>query len=195
MRLENNFSVRATREQAWELLNDVPRVIPCMPGAELVEVVDVNTFKAMMHVKLGPISLKFATDVTRAAIDESQQRVRLSVTARELKGRGGAKATIESTLAEADSRTQVAIVTDLALQGTVAQYGSSAVEEVASELTARFAQALATELTRAAEPASTPDARDAQRAATQIHAVKPVDGLRLGLAVLWRSISRLVRWP
>lgn len=167
-----------------------------MPGAELVEVVDVNTFKALMHVKLGPISLKFATDVTRAEIDESQQRVRLSVTARELKGRGGAKATIESTLAEADSRTQVAIVTDLALQGTVAQYGSSAVEEVASELTARFAQALATELTRAAEPAaSTPDARDAQRAATRIPAVKPVGGLRLGLAVLWRSITRLVRWP
>lgn len=195
MRLENSFSVCSTLEQAWQLLNDVPRVIPCMPGAELVEVVDANTFKALMHVKLGPISLKFATDLTRDEIDVPLQRVRLSVTARELKGRGGATATIESTLAEANSKTQVAIVTELALQGTVAQYGSGAVQEVASELTARFAQALAAELARTSEPVSTPDAGDALQAAATISTVQPVGGLRLGLAVLWRSALRLMRRP
>ena len=42
---------------------DVPRVIPCMPGAKLVETVDDSNWKADMNVKLGPISLTFATDV------------------------------------------------------------------------------------------------------------------------------------
>ena len=34
MRIENSFRVPAGPEQAWALLNDVPRVVPCMPGAE-----------------------------------------------------------------------------------------------------------------------------------------------------------------
>jgi hypothetical protein len=38
MKLENSFEVPALPEQAWDLLADVPRVIPCMPGAELTEV-------------------------------------------------------------------------------------------------------------------------------------------------------------
>jgi len=33
MRLENAFDVPAPPEHAWRLLNDVPRVVPCMPGA------------------------------------------------------------------------------------------------------------------------------------------------------------------
>ena len=35
MRLENSFTVDATPEQAWALLMDVPRVVPCMPCATL----------------------------------------------------------------------------------------------------------------------------------------------------------------
>src|SRR5712691_11871325 len=107
MRLENSFRVPAGPDQAWELLNDVPRVIPCMPGAELTEVVDDGTWKAAMHVKLGPISLQFATDVTRQAMDESARTTTLQARARELKGRGGATATIESTLEPAGTGTKV----------------------------------------------------------------------------------------
>ncbi len=71
MKLENEFFVQAPPEDAWALLIDVPRVIPCMPGAELTEVVDETTFKATMKVKLGPISLSFATDVELAEVDDT----------------------------------------------------------------------------------------------------------------------------
>ena len=59
MKLENSFQVSAPRQDAWELLMDVPRIIPCMPGAELTETVDDSNWKAQMSVKLGPISLAF----------------------------------------------------------------------------------------------------------------------------------------
>src|SRR5262249_30708524 len=65
MRLENSFDVAAPPETAWALLMDVPRVIPCMPGAELVETLGEDAWKARMRVKLGPISLAFLTDVKR----------------------------------------------------------------------------------------------------------------------------------
>ena len=77
---------------------DVPRVIPCMPGAKLDEVVDEATWKATMQVKVGPVGLTFATDVKREEVDEAARRVKLAAKAREVRNRGNADATIESTL-------------------------------------------------------------------------------------------------
>src|SRR5262245_2353599 len=123
MRLENSFEVPAGPDQAWELLLDVPRVVPCMPGAELTEGVDDSNWKAKMSVKLGPISLAFDTDVKREEVDEAAKKVTLSAKGRELRGRGQARATVESSLAEANGGTRIDIVTDLQLSGPAAQYG------------------------------------------------------------------------
>jgi len=98
MRLENSFEVPAGLEQSWRLLNDVPSVVPCLPGAELVEVVGENAWKAKLHVKLGPIALQFLADIVRERSDEAAGLVVLTTKARESKGRGSAEATIESTL-------------------------------------------------------------------------------------------------
>src|SRR5215210_5976762 len=120
MRLENSFEVSAPAEEAWDLLMDVPRVIPCMPGAELVETVDDSTWKARVRVKLGPMSLTFLADVKRDEVDEAARRVRLATNAREERGRGAASATIESSLAQAaDGATRVNSVTELTLTGPV----------------------------------------------------------------------------
>ncbi len=196
MRLENSFEVPAGPDHAWRLLNDVPRVIPCMPGAELVEVVDDSTWKATMHVKLGPIALQFATDVTRREADEAAGRAVLAAKAREVKGRGGAQATIESSLAPAGSGTTVTIVTELQLQGAVAQYGRGVVAGVAAELTKRFAACLAAQL----EPAAVePPAPESTTAAAEAPApappapVKPVGGLGLAFGALWARLTGLFR--
>jgi carbon monoxide dehydrogenase subunit G len=186
MRLENSFDVPAPPEQAWELLNDVPRVVPCMPGAELTETVDENTWKATMHVKLGPIALQFGTDITRAESNEAERRCVLEAKARELKGRGGAQARIESTLVDVDGQTNVTITTDLTLQGTVAQYGRGIVADVSAQLTRQFAECLASKL-----EASTDGAGGATTAVPE--PVKPIGGMRLGLTAIWRSLVGLFR--
>ena len=146
MRLENGFRVPASVEEAWRLLNDVPSVIPCMPGAELTEVVGDDAWKATMHVKLGAIALQFRTDVARDEADEAAGRIVLAAKAREVRGRGGAQARIESTLAEDAGETLIAIVTDLTLHGAVAQYGRGIVGHVAAQLTKQFADCLAARL-------------------------------------------------
>jgi carbon monoxide dehydrogenase subunit G len=183
MRLENAFDVPARPEHAWRLLNDVPRVVPCMPGAELVEVTGENAWKAKLHVKLGPIALQFLADIAREQMDEASGRVVLAVKARESKGRGSADATLESRLAPAGEGTHVDIATELALRGAVAQYGRGIVADVAGNLTEQFARCIAAKLAEAsAEPASV----DPQAPA-------PVGGLRLMLGALWRSVFRRPR--
>ena len=181
MRIENAFDVPVPVEQAWRLLNDVPAVVPCMPGAELVEVVGENAWKARLHVKLGPIALQFVADVTRERVDEAAHRAVLAVKAREAKGRGSAEATIESSLEATRSGTHVALVTELALRGAVAQYGRGVVGDVASRLTAQFAECIARKLETTGESTqSKAPAREAE----------PIGGLRLVLGALWRSLFR-----
>ena len=142
MRLSNEFDVSASPERTWALLNDVPRVVPCMPGAELTQVIGDNEWEAALRVKLGPISLQFVVHVVRDDVDEVARRVRLTAKAREAKNRGSADAVIESTVTAAGSETHVDIVTDLTLKGAVAQYGRGVVPEVAKQLTAQFADCL-----------------------------------------------------
>ena len=175
MQLESSFDVPAPPDVAWSLLNDVPRIVPCMPGTELMETVDADAWKATMRVRLGPIALQFLVDLRREQADAGERRTRLHATARELKGRGGARATIESTLLEASGGTHVSIVTDLTLQGQVAQYGRGVVGTVAGELTREFARCLARQL-ETPEPGETIDPPEP----------KPVSGLRL----LWLALRQ-----
>ena len=183
MKLENSFEVDAPPEQAWSLLMDVPRVIPCMPGAKLVETVDNDRWKAQMAVKLGPISLTFDTDVTREGADEQARRATLAANARETRGKGSARATIESTLSGLENGTRVDIVTDLALSGPVAVYGRGLIADVAGELVTSFAGCLRAQLE------AVPEAAEAAVAAQ----AKPVSGFRLGLSALSRRLSRIFK--
>ena len=204
MRLENGFTVPAAPEQAWALLNDISRVVPCMPGAELKEVVDENTFKAHVHVKLGPISLTFAADIVREQVNEAGRVVTMTTKARELKGRGGATATIESSLEPDGSGTKVTIVTELALSGTVAQYGRGIVADVSNQMVKQFAACIASQLAAGPEPApaapaetaapgAAPAAPPATAAALPPPPARPVQaigGLSLAIGALARSLLR-----
>jgi carbon monoxide dehydrogenase subunit G len=173
MRIENSFDVPAPPQRAWALLLDVPQVVPCMPGAELTETVDESHWKATIAVRLGPMSMTFGADVTRDEVDETARRVVLSTKARELKGRGGATATIESSLAPAGDGTRVDVVTELQLPGPAAQFGGPVVKSVAGQLTQQFASCLQSKL---AEAPGAPPAAPAP--------APPVSGL----AVLWHAL-------
>jgi carbon monoxide dehydrogenase subunit G len=181
VRIESSFEVPVPPEKAWDLLMDVPRVIPCMPGATLTETVDDTHWKAKMNVKLGPISLTFDTDVEREVADEASRRATLSARAREARGRGAAQATIESSLAALDGGTRVDVATELALSGAVAQYGRGLVEDVSQQMVKSFSECLRAQLV--AEPEEAQAAVAAQ--------AKPVGGLRLGLGAIWRRFTRL----
>jgi uncharacterized protein len=182
VKLENSFEVTAPPEAAWDLLMDVPRVIPCMPGAELIETIDESHWKARMRVKLGPISLSFLTDVSREEVDEAGRRVKLATKAREERGRGAANATIESSLASAEGRTRVTNVTDLALTGMAAQFGRGLIQDVAAQLLDSFAYCLEQQLVTQQENLPAPAAVAAPP--------RPVSGLKLGHAAMGSMLAR-----
>jgi carbon monoxide dehydrogenase subunit G len=149
-----------------------------MPGAQLTETVDDSNWKAKVAVKLGPIALQFAADVERTEVDSAGNRVVLTTTARELRGRGGAKATIHSGLTElGPSHTRVDVLTDLSLSGSVAQYGRGIVQDVATQMVGKFANCLEKQLVGS----------EAEAQAAVEEAARPVSGLRLGGEAVTRA--------
>jgi hypothetical protein len=56
--LENTFTVPVPPAQAWDVLLDVERIAPCMPGASVLAV-NGNEIEGQVKVKLGPLSLTY----------------------------------------------------------------------------------------------------------------------------------------
>ncbi len=186
MELEQEFVVPAEADAAWALLMDVPRVVPCMPGAELVETLAPERWRARMRVRLGPMAMAFDADVERTEADAAARCAVLAVRAREQRGRGGADARVTSCLLPQDGGgTRVRVHTAVTLSGRVAQFGRAAVGDVAAELTDRFAENLRAVLAAApqAAPAPAPAPAPARAAAS---------GLSL-LTVLRAAVRRAVR--
>ena len=60
MKLENDFTVPASIDEAWAFLLDVPRVAPCLPGATVEPETDEDgTYKGAMKIKIGPITAQY----------------------------------------------------------------------------------------------------------------------------------------
>jgi carbon monoxide dehydrogenase subunit G len=164
MKIEQTVEVEAPLDRVWALVNDVPRVAPCMPGAELTKVVDERTYEGTVRVKLGPINLSYKGTVVLDQVDEAGHSAQLSANGRDVRGGGTAKAKVDTRLeAISDSRTRMSVVTDLHLTGRVASFGRGAVQDVSAKLFGEFAQCLRQTL----EAAPSAAAAGAAPAATQ----------------------------
>src|SRR6185295_8689102 len=123
MELDNSFEVPLPPAQAWKVLLDIERIAPCMPGAELTEVIDKSTYKGKIAVRLGPVALAFAGVVKFDQIDDANHTARISAQGSDAKGRGGANASTTFRLDPAGAGSKVIVHTNLTLSGSVAQYG------------------------------------------------------------------------
>jgi len=139
--IDTSFVVKAPLADAWALLTDIPRIAPCMPGAELTEVADADIYRGVVRVKIGPVALVFQGEARMQEVDATTHSARMATRATDTKGRGGAQSDIRFTLETQGDATLVKIGTDLTLTGAVAQYGRGAglIKEVANQFAQQFA--------------------------------------------------------
>jgi hypothetical protein len=151
MLINNSFEVPLPPDQAWNVLMDIPRIAPCMPGAELTDVVDENTYGGKVSVRLGPVALTFAGTVKFSEKDEAARKARVLAQGKDAKGRGGAHANVDFMIEPVPSGSRVVVKTDLTLSGAVAQYGraSGMIQDVAQQLIGQFANSLKAQLAAA----------------------------------------------
>ena len=156
MQLEHKFSVPVPVGEAWDVLLDVERIAPCMPGAT-VEAFDGETIEGRVKVKVGPIQVTYAGTAKFVEKDESARRAVIDASAKESRGTGTAKASIVAQLVSADAgrATDVTVTTDLAITGKPAQFGRGVMAEVGNKLLGRFADCLAGQLGGEEAPGTT----------------------------------------
>jgi carbon monoxide dehydrogenase subunit G len=145
MQLEHEFVVPVPVDQAWDVLLDVERIAPCMPGAT-VDSFDGETVTGRVKVKVGPIQVTYGGTAKFVDKDAGAHRVTLDASGKEARGSGTAKATIVAVLLDQGGSTKVNVSTDLAITGKPAQFGRGVMVEVGNKLLGRFADCLADEI-------------------------------------------------
>jgi carbon monoxide dehydrogenase subunit G len=194
MELEHSFSVPVPVARAWDVLLDVERVAPCMPGATL-DAVSGDDISGRIKVKVGPIQMTYAGTAKFTERDEASHVVVLEASGKETRGAGTASASVRSELTPDGDQTRVTVHTTLNVTGKPAQFGRGVMVEVGGKLIGIFASNLAAML--AAEPEQTAGADAAQEnshgngaaAARAPDEALPIDVLNLS-ARAWSSLRQ-----
>ena len=199
MELNHEFTVAAPISRAWAVLTNIEEIAPCMPGAELTEVLGDNRYKGKIAVRLGPVALTFAGLVKFEEIDDANRTARVSAQGTDAKGRGGANAASVFRLEPAGSGSKVLVHTNLTLSGAVAQYGRGVgiIQATAAQLMSQFAGCLKERFAKegvaptpaSAAPAGTPAAPSTAPPSP----AKPISGFALMAPVVWNWIAGLFR--
>ena len=145
MKLENRFTVPVPRAQALQVLLDVERIAPCMPGATLTSR-DGDAFTGTVKVKVGPINLTYGGNAKFVSVDEETGVVVIEGSGKETRGTGTAKALVTCRLVDKGDSTDVEVDTDLAITGKPASFGRGVLADVSGKLVDQFAACLSEEI-------------------------------------------------
>ena len=177
MELNHSFTVKQPIAETWQILTDLERIAPCLPGAQLEEV-HGDVYKGGVKIKVGPITAQFKGEAQLAERNDADFKAVLKASGRDTGGKGNASATITAQLTPVDaSSTTCNLITDLSITGKVAQFGRGALADVSEKLLAQFSDNL-NELikTQGAAPAAAPAPAAAAPSASGEPQIRKIEG-------------------
>src|ERR1051325_1800860 len=143
MEMDHSFTVPVPPERAWDVLLDVEKIAPCMPGATVDEF-DGEVVTGRIKVKVGPVSLTYRGTAKFTERDPDARVILLEASGKETRGAGTASATVRATLEPepGGDGTTASMHTTMNVTGRPAQFGRGVMVEVGSKLVEQFAQNL-----------------------------------------------------
>jgi uncharacterized protein len=195
--LEHQFTVPVPVDRAWEVLLDVEKIAPCMPGA-VIDSVDGDSFTGQVKVKVGPITVAYSGKASFLEKDATAHRAVVEAKGRETRGSGTAAATVTASMADEGGSARVTVVTDLAITGRPAQFGRGVLNDVGNKLIGQFADCVATTITTSGTdgPAATsPEEIDlvAVAGGSVAKRLVPAAVVVIGIVIGWLLVRRLRR--
>ena len=139
MEIENSFTVAAPADRVYGHLLDVNNVVRCVPGAELSEMVDADTFKGKVKIKVGPVTVSYNGTARITERDATTRTATLQAEGRETTGSGSAHATTKMSVTEDGTSSVVTLATDFTVVGRIAQFGRGIMEDVSKHLVGQMA--------------------------------------------------------
>jgi carbon monoxide dehydrogenase subunit G len=183
--IRETFQVQAPIDAVWRFVTAPDKVVTCLPGAELQEVVDAKTFLGSVKVKVGAITTSYTGRVQFTEVDEQGYKVLMVAEGRD-KGGGTAKGSMSGQLRSlSDSRTEIVAEANVDLTGRIMQVGRGMIQGVSHQLFLQFVASTKEQL-------EAPSAGDSGLpAAPPTNA--PIRIVPLILRSIWAAIVRFVR--
>lgn len=163
MQLTNAFEVAVSPDELWELLTDIERIAPALPGFKLTGC-EGTTCTGTMTVKVGAVSVTYNATMEFVEQDDTARRAVIHAEGRETRGQGRASAVITASVEAAGSGAKATMVTDFTVTGRVAQFGRGVMADVSNRLVAQFVKGLEKQLV-----SSEPEATAAPAAGASTH--------------------------
>jgi carbon monoxide dehydrogenase subunit G len=194
MQLENSFPVGAPPDQVFAYLLDINKVVGCVPGAELSEVVDPSTFKGKVKVKVGPITVAYNGTARISERNDAERLATLVAEGRETTGPGSARASAQMRVTPDGAGSIVQITTEYHVAGRVAQFGRGVMEDVSKRLVNEMASCIASNLQAPAGGTSADPSAGPAQATTNpapAHAAAQISAFSLFLHLIRVRFQRL----
>ncbi len=145
--IEERFEVIAPVEQVWDYFSNPSQVVPCLPGAELLEVVDAMSYKGQVRIRVGQIAAHYQGNIVIEKMDQQNWAMSLVARGNQKGSVGRAEARIDVALRSlAEDGTEVIVRAELSIAGRLAQLGSGLIQTVSQQLFRKFVECVQIEL-------------------------------------------------
>jgi hypothetical protein len=172
--IKETFSIRAPIDLVWRFLLDPNQVAPCMPGAELDEIVDARTFNGNVKIKVGAITTRYKGKVHLTTVDEAARHIEMSAEGRETGGGTAKGSMIADMRSLSDGLTEVVATASVDLTGKIMQVGRGMIQGVSHQLFLQFVSAVQSHLEPLAASAAVAAANAPAAAAVEAGAARVV---------------------
>lgn len=184
--IDEEFNLNEPIDKVWNYLQDVKKVVICVPGATITEIIDDKNFTGKISVKIGPITSNYDGKGEITESNYETKEMKISGKGVDAKGQGNAEMEMTAKLIVIeDTITQMTATMNVIISGKVAQLGSRMIKAVNKQMFKKFVKNLTENL--ANEENIDYDKQN-----------KPVGAISIGLIVFFLAITspfrKLFNW-
>ena len=136
--------VPVDRDTAWNLVMDVPRVAPCVPGLSALEAEGDDGYRGTLRAQAGPMRMNLSGTLKIVSRDAERGEAQFLLEAADRRIGGSVKTAMTLQLAPTDDgQTELTIATDTAFMGALGTLGQPIIRRKAAATVEEFAKNLA----------------------------------------------------
>ena len=121
------------KEKVWAFVMNVPSMAKCIPGCSSVEELGNDRYKAIVKIKVGPIGLALASEISIVEKDEANKTASLLVEAADKRVGGAVKATMTMVLTGGVTGSTLTVDTDANVMGRIGDFGQPIIRKKADQ--------------------------------------------------------------
>jgi carbon monoxide dehydrogenase subunit G len=126
-------------DQAWSVVSDVSKLVPCVPGAKIVDAEGPTKATAEIQVDMGSMGMTFKGPVEIVEQDDGSRRAVIKAKAKEEGGQSNADGTVTITIGGDGGKVDATAN----VSGKAASMGEGTVQAVLTQLVQQFTGNLA----------------------------------------------------